>query len=79
MNLKKNVAISENGFVFNAARGESFTTNVIGAKILQLMQDGKPPKEIQSAILEQYEIDEATCEKDIYDFIKMLAQFSLAE
>jgi len=79
MKLKKNVAVSENGFVFNAARGESFTTNSIGAKILQLLQDGKTEEDIQATILEQYEIDSATCEKDVYDFIKMLVQFSLTE
>jgi len=77
MKLKKNVAVSENGFVFNAARGESFTTNTIGTDILHLLQDGHSQEEIQAAILEEYEIDKATCEKDLYDFMKMLHQHNL--
>ncbi len=79
MKLKKNVAISENGFVFNAARGESFSTNTIGAHILNLLKEGKEERAIQASILSLYEIDEATCEKDIYDFINMLQQHNLLE
>ncbi len=79
MRLKNSLAISENGFVFHASRGESFSTNVIGKRILSLMQEGKDQQAIQGFILNEYDIDKATCEKDIYDFIKMLTQFNLIE
>jgi len=79
MKLRKSIAISENGFVFNASRGESFTTNPIGAFILELIKEGKNEDEIQAAVLEKYAIDQATCEKDIYDFIKVLQQHNLME
>ena len=79
MKLRKSIAISENGFVFNASRGESFTTNPIGSFILELIKEGKNEAEIQEAVLEKYAIDKATCEKDVYDFIKVLQQYNLME
>lgn len=79
MKLKKNIAISESGFVFNASRGESFSTNKTGSRILALLQEGKDETAIKGFILNEYDIDEATCEKDIYDYVKMLVQFNLIE
>jgi hypothetical protein len=79
MKLKKSIAISEDGFVFNAGRGESFSTNGIGTRILNLLQEGKDQEAIQGFILNEYDIDAGTCEKDIYDFIKMLVQYSLVD
>ena len=79
MRLKKSVAVSENGFVFNAGRGESFSTNGIGRRILGLMQEGKNKDAIKGILLNEYDIDAATCEKDVYDFMKMLVQFNLVD
>lgn len=79
MKLKKSIAVSESGFVFNASRGESFSTNAIGRRILNLMQEGKDDKAIQGFLLNEYDIDASTCEKDLYDFMNMLAQYSLVD
>ncbi|WP_080057713.1 PqqD family protein [Spirosoma aerolatum] len=62
MKLKKSVAISENGFVFNASRGDSFSTNPSGTQILDWLRLGKTDGEMKALLLAQYEIDEATCE-----------------
>ena len=35
MKLKKNIATSESGFVFNPSTGDSFSLNTIGAEILK--------------------------------------------
>lgn len=77
--LKRNVAISESGFVFNASRGESFSTNPIGVEILELFREGKTEEEIADDLVERYDIDRATVEKDIYDFVKVLQQSNLME
>lgn len=79
MKLKKSIAVSENGFVFNAGRGESFSTNAIGRRILGLLQEGNDQASIQQTLLNKYEIDAATCEKDLYDFMKMLVQYNLMD
>lgn len=79
MKIKKNIAISESGFVFNATNGDSFSANEIGAEVLRKLQEGKSLDEVTGAILEKYDIDSDTCEKDVYDFAKTLQQFKLAE
>ncbi|MFN0203682.1 MAG: PqqD family protein [Bacteroidia bacterium] len=77
--LKKNVAISENGFIFNAARGDSFSTNEIGAKIMKALQNGQDERQIIAQLVETYNVDAATCEKDVYDFLKSLNHYSLLQ
>ena len=79
MNLKKNIAISESGFVFDPNSGESFSINPIGAEIVEHLKQEKPFKEIQAHMLEKYDIDEASFERYYYDFISMLEQYGLSE
>lgn len=79
MKLKKNIAISESGFIFNSERGDSFSANPIGQDILELLREGNEEPEIAKTLLEKYEIDAPTLEKDVYDFVKMLNQFNLLE
>ncbi len=77
--LKKNIAVSESGFVFNPTSGDSFTLNTVGTEILQLMKDGKSENDIKNTIRAWYDIDEETLDKDYYDFLKMLGQFKLLD
>ena len=79
ISLKKNIAISESGFVFNPTTGDSFTLNSVGTDILKMMKDGKDEKEIKSALSKAYELDEEALEKDYYDFLKMLGQYKLLD
>ena len=77
--LKKNIAVSESGFVFNPTSGDSFSLNTVGTEILKLMKDGKSENDIKNTIRAWYDIDEETLDKDYYDFLKMLGQFKLLD
>jgi hypothetical protein len=77
MKLNKNIAVSENGFIFNPLSGDSFSTNPIGQEIVRLMKEGKERKEIVSALMNKYATDEATIEKDLSDFFQMLFSYQL--
>lgn len=79
MKIKKDIALSDSGFVFDPSTGDSFSTNPIGLEIIQLLRQGKSEKEIQSKILAAYQVDESTFEKDFYDFLKMLGMLKLTE
>jgi len=72
MKIKKNIAISDSGFIFNPSTGDSFSVNPIGLEIIKLLKDEKSSDEIKKHILKTYAIDESTIEKDYYDFLKML-------
>jgi len=79
MKLKKNIAISESGFVFNPEIGTSFTTNSLGVAILKQLKTKTSTEKIIESIVKSYEIDATTCEKDLNDFLSMLGQFNLIE
>lgn len=79
MDIKKDVAVSDSGFVFNPATGDSFSVNPIGMEIIKLMKDGKSMDEINNHVIENYNVEQKTIEKDLYDFIEMLKHYSLKE
>lgn len=79
MNIRKNIAISENGFIFNPLTGDSFSVNQTGVFILQKMKDGESDENIMKALREEYELDKSTAEKDLYDFLSLLKNYQLIE
>ena len=79
MKIKKNIAISDNGFIFDSNTGDTYSLNPLGTEILLLLKEGKQLPEIQKIILEKYETDNATFEKAYLDFISMIRQYHLTE
>ncbi len=79
MKLKRNIAISESGFLFDPTGGESYSLNEVGLEIVNLMRDKKSNHEIASTIVENYEVDQDDFEKYFFDFLGMLKQFKLLE
>ncbi len=79
MRLKKNIAVSESGFVFDPGTGDSFSLNRIGLEIVDLLKMGKPENEIVSHLLEKYDTDNTSMEKYYHDFISMLRYYRLTE
>ena len=79
MKIKKNIAISDSGFIFNPDTGESFTANPIGLEILDMLKEGKEFNAVRKQLLDKYKSDNDTVEKDYHDFINMLSQFNLIE
>ncbi len=79
MRLKKNIAVSDSGFVFNPTTGDSYSLNPVGKEILQYLGENRSKEEITSLISGTYDIDEASFEKYFFDFLSMLRQFELLE
>ncbi len=79
MQIRKNIAISETGFVFNPTTGDSYSINKVGQEILAYIREDKSPAEITSMMTSIYDIDPPGFEKYFYDFISMLKQFELLD
>lgn len=77
MRIKKNIAISESGFLFNPSTGDSFSVNPVGQDIINLMKENKSDEEIITDINEMYMVDKNTIEKDLYDFKQILNSYKL--
>jgi PqqD family protein of HPr-rel-A system len=79
MQIKKHIAISESGVLFNGSTGDSYAVNPIAADILEMIKNKLPEEEIKSTLLENYEVDPDRLEGDIYDFLAHLRQLNLIE
>ena len=77
MKIKKSLAISETGFVFDPSTGDSYTLNPTALEIIQLLKEDRSPEEITNAIVQKYDVDESTFERYFYDFTGMLKQMQL--
>ncbi len=79
MNINKNLAISENGFVFDPTTGESFSLNPVGVEILSYLKKDMSKEEIVKSLLEKYDTDDITIEKNYMEFLTMLQEYKLIE
>lgn len=79
MHLKKNIATSESGFIFNPATGDSFSANPIAAEILLYLKEGNSIQEIKNKIIEKYDVEPSQLERDWDDFAAQLYAGNLLE
>ncbi len=77
MALKKSIAVSESGFIFNPATGDSYTVNQVAAHILEYLKEGLSMEEVKQKMLSLYKVDAADLEKDLSDFYTYLQQLDL--
>jgi hypothetical protein len=79
MKLKKNIATSEAGLIFNPGTGDSFSVNIIGSEILSLLKEDKSRQEIIDFIYTKFLTERNQVEKDLDDFISRLSDYNLLE
>jgi hypothetical protein len=79
MLIKDNIALSENGFVFNPSTGDSFTLNNTGKEVLILIREGKTISQITELMSEKYDVDRISLERYLSDFMSELNANNLFE
>lgn len=79
MKIKKNIALSDSGFVFDPATGNSFSTNPIGLEIIQQLKLEKSKPEIVKELVTLYETSEEIAERDFNDFVNVLQKMKLLD
>lgn len=72
MEITEEIKISDNGFVFNSRTGDSFNLNPFGLELIKQIAQNKDFESIRDEILEKYDIDDLTIEKDYYEFYTLL-------
>lgn len=75
--LKKNIALSESGFIFDPSTGDSFSVNGTGLKILEYLKSGRTESEIVTALAEYSDADVQLIREDLDDFINHLKQLKM--
>jgi PqqD family protein of HPr-rel-A system len=79
MKLKKNIAVSETGFIFDPSTGDSYTLNPVGLELLEMIKQGKSFADITSALTSKYDVDPNAFERYYYDFVSTLKQMQLVD
>lgn len=79
MRIRKNIAVSDEGFLFNPATGDSFSTNGIGSEIINLLKQDKSTHEIIDEISGNYDVDRMLLERDLDEFTALLKDYSILE
>ncbi len=79
MRIKKNIATSENGFIFNPATGDSFSGNAMATFILAAMKAGEPEAHIRQTILDEFEVTPDQLNRDWEDWALQLKEANLLE
>lgn len=72
MKITGEIKISDNGFVFNSRTGDSFNLNPFGLELLKNIEKGKDFDQIKNEVLDRFDIDDLTFEKDFYEFCALL-------
>jgi hypothetical protein len=79
MRVRKNIAISDEGFLFNPTTGDSFSTNSIGADIVLLMKKDVLLSEVVDTICAKYDVDKTLFERDLEEYMLQLKDYSILE
>ena len=79
MRIKRNIAISESGFLFDPTGGESYSLNAQALEIFNLLKEKKSNEEVKKIITENYDVAPDDFEKYYFDFLGMLKQYRLLE
>jgi len=79
MKIKKSIAVSKSGFIFNPSTGDSYTVNQIAAEILELLKESNSLEEVKQKILKKYDVNEKSLNEDLNDFSAHLQQLGLTE
>jgi len=79
MRIKRNIAISESGFLFDPTGGESYSLNEQALEIFNLLKEKKSNEEVAKIMTENYDVAPDDFEKYYFDFLGMLKQYRLLE
>lgn len=79
MRVRKNIAVSDEGFLFNPGTGDSFSTNTIGSEIIAQLKKDKSAGEIAEEMCEKYDVDKNLFERDLDEFMSVLKEYSILE
>ena len=72
MKITEEIKISDNGFVFNSKTGDSFNLNPFALDLIKRIKENRDFDNIKKEILDLYDVDDLTFEKDFYEFCALL-------
>ncbi len=78
MRTLSQLALSDEGFVFDPNTGDSFQVSATGLFLLQALKDGRGDDEAAQLLTEKYEVTLDEARRDCADFRSRLRNLNLA-
>ncbi len=72
-----NLAISDSGYIFDPASGNSFTANETAVFIIGGLKKGGTSDSIAADLVEQFDVESGTAEQDTVTIIELLQNNNL--
>lgn len=81
MNIEKlkNLAISENGFIFDPLSGYSYNVNDTALNIIRMLKSGLNKTQITAQLLDEYDTIPGHLDSDLEHFLQMLMALDLVD
>lgn len=77
LNKLKNLALSETGFLFDPATGNTFTLNESAVFILKSLKNGMQQPEIADSLVSEFEVTPSQALEDVSDALLQLREAGL--
>jgi PqqD family protein of HPr-rel-A system len=71
------LAINDEGFIFDPLTGQSFTVNQTGIALLGGMKRGEDELQLAARLHQTFDVEEAEARSDVRDFIEHLRSLKL--
>lgn len=77
LNKIKNLALSETGFLFDPATGNTFTLNESAVFIMKMLKSGMQQTEIADSLASEFEVTATQALEDVSDALLQLKEAGL--
>lgn len=77
MNRFAQLALSEEGFIFDPMSGQSYQVNPTGILIFKELRANRSVPEIVPVLTEAFDVSAEEAERDIVDFIERLKRYGM--
>lgn len=71
--------MKDEAVILSVKNGKYYGVNAVGASIWKAIQEPVTFQEIQSSIMQEYDVDQATCQQEISTFLKKMQEEGLVE
>src|SRR5579859_4503676 len=69
----------DGAILLDIRQGQMFNLNLVGSKILRLLENGSPQPEIVDQIVQEFGISRQLAENDVHNFIETLNKYLLIQ
>lgn len=69
----------DGAIVLDIRQGQMFNLNLVGSRILELLESGSTQAEIVEGIIREFGVSRHLAENDVQDFLQTLTKYQLVE